>query len=327
MEESIRGCQALLEQQHGLRVSLDEPLSVHTSFGVGGPADLFIEPHTPSALAMAIRVLRANAVPYVVIGKGTNLLAADAGVRGAVVSLHPGLSRVEVKGSRVIAGAGATIGKFCHVAADAGLSGAEFTAGIPGTIGGGLNMNAGANGGSMGDLAMGVTVLDSDGFAQVLTGKDLDWGYRESRVSRESLCVVEATFAMAVSSPERVHQAIYEALQNRCQKQPLGSRSAGSIFKRPPGDYAGRLIEEAGAKGLRVGGAEISRKHANFIVNTGSATAADVIRLIRMVQHTVYDRFGVWLEPEVRIIGELPEELREENRSVCAFGRTGDHNR
>lgn len=323
MEVAFAACQARLERHSGLVVRRDEPLARRTSFGVGGPADLFVEPWTPSALAAALRLLRAEGVPHLVIGKGTNLLATDAGVRGAVVSLYPGLSRLEVHGSRVVATAGVTLGGLCHLAANVGLSGAEFTAGIPGTIGGALSMNAGANGGCIGDLVEAVTVLDRDGVAQTLGRGELHWGYRDSSVARHGLCVVEASFSLTASTPEAVHHRVYDVLQQRCERQPLGARSAGSIFKRPPGDYAGRLLEAAGAKGLRVGGAEISHKHANFIVNTGSATATDILRLIRLAQQTVYDRFGVWLRPEVCVIGELPDDLGDEAIPACA-SRPGD---
>jgi UDP-N-acetylmuramate dehydrogenase len=308
-----------LERQEGLLVRVNEPLSKHTSFGVGGPADLFVEAWEPFAVAVALRTLRSANVPYVLLGKGTNVLVTDAGVRGAVVSLYPGLSHVEVKGTRVIATAGVTLGKLCHVAADMGLSGAEFLAGIPGTVGGALNMNAGANGGCAGDLVAGITVLDAQGAVRTLVCEELEWGYRNSTVAHDGFCVLEATFSLTQSSPDKVHQRVYQALRERCRRQPLGARSAGSIFKRPPGDYAGRLLEEAGAKGLRVGGAEISRKHANFIVNTGSATAADILNLIRLAQKTVYERFGVWLELEVCVVGELPEDMKEEGFPAPPF--------
>jgi len=274
---------------------------------------LYIEPRTPEALAAAVAVLRDCGVPYFFIGRGTNLLVTDEGVRGAVVSLYPGLGYLRVEKTRVVAAAGVPLGKLCHVAAHANLGGAEFAAGIPGSVGGALSMNAGANGGCIGDLIEEVVVLDAEGQIQRRSRGDLQFGYRFSSLTQEGLCCLEATFRLTPSSAQLIHQRMYETIQRRCAKQPLGARSAGSIFKRPPGDYAGRLLEEAGAKGLSVGGAEISHKHANFIINTGSATALDVLRLIRLAQRTVYERFGVWLEPEVRVLGVLPEEFADDN--------------
>lgn len=298
-----------LQRCSGLSVTVGEPLARHTSFGVGGPADIFIEPTKALALAAAIRVLRRCGVPYVIMGRGTNLLVTDAGVRGAVISLSRGLTRLEVVGSKIVASAGATIGRVCHVAADAGLAGIEFAAGIPGTVGGALIMNAGANGGCVGGLVDSVVVLDEEGRCDTLSGSDTEWYYRDSSLRQRHMCVVEATFRLTPASPSAIHRRVYETLQRRCQTQPLGARSAGSIFKRPVGDFAGRLLEAAGTKGMRVGGAEVSRKHANFIINTGTATATDVLRLIHLVRRRVYERFGVWLETEVCIVGELPEEL------------------
>jgi UDP-N-acetylmuramate dehydrogenase len=288
----------------GLQVRRHEPLAEHTSWGVGGPADLYVIPYTGAALASAWRGLQTSGVDYFLLGCGTNLLVSDAGVRGVVVSLYPGLGGVEVVGQRLLAMAGATLGKLCHVAAEAGLSGLECLAGIPGTVGGALYMNAGANGTCVGDLVVAVTVLDERGKRVTLAREELEFGYRSSSFCERRWCVVEAAFGLVPSDARVVHQRIYEVLQRRCERQPLGARSAGSVFKRPPGDYAGRLLEAVGAKGLRVGGAQVSRKHANFILNTGAATAADIVALIRLARRRVYERFGIWLDTEVCLAGE-----------------------
>ncbi len=323
-------CRAVLEElskQEGLRVAAQEPLSRHTSFGVGGPADIYIEPATPQALAAALRLLHHSGIPYIVIGKGTNLLVTDAGVRGAVISLYPSMAQVHFSGRRCRAQAGSTLGKVCHMAADAGLSGMEFTAGIPGTVGGALIMNAGANGGCVADVVVSVTVLDAQINLHTLTKDELSWYYRDSDLRRRGLCVVQAEFELTPSSPAAVHREVYQMLQRRCERHPLGHRSAGSIFKRPSRDYPGRLLELAGAKGLRVGGAEISTKHANFIINTGSATATDVLKLIRRAREMVHDKFGVWLETEVCIIGQLPDELADDpflRQAVTPFCATAE---
>ncbi|MBC7286691.1 MAG: UDP-N-acetylmuramate dehydrogenase [Armatimonadetes bacterium] len=298
-----------LSRLKDLRLSVNEPLSLHTSFGLGGPADLYIEPQTPSALAEVIRIVSAADCPLLVLGRGTNVLVSDEGVRGAVVATHPGLNRIEVHGQRIVAAAGVLLSRLCHVAADAGLSGLEELAGIPGTVGGALCMNAGANGSAISDCLETIAVLDAEGTALSLRREELTFGYRHASISENNWCVVEGTFTLTPSSPAAVHERVYEVLERRCRTQPVGARSAGSIFKRPPGDYAGRLLEAVGAKGLRIGGAQISPKHANFIINCGDARAADVLQLIRESQRRVYERFGILLEPEIRIVGVGVEEF------------------
>lgn len=288
-------------------------MAAHTSFGVGGAAELYLEPRTAAAMVAAVRALRAAEVPTVVLGRGTNVLVSDLGVKGAVVCSYPGLSRVEVAGSRIVAAAGVLLGRLCHSSADAGLSGMECLAGIPGTLGGALFMNAGANGTTIGDLVETATVVGPEGEVCHVRADEICFAYRRSDLGAKGWWVVEATLSLASGCTETVHEQVYGALQQRCAKQPVASPSAGSIFKRPPGDYAGRLVEQVGAKGLRVGGAEISGKHANFIVNVGGATAADVLALIQEAQRRAYEQFGVMLEPEVCMIGEgLGGEVKAE---------------
>jgi UDP-N-acetylmuramate dehydrogenase len=279
-------------------------MAAHTSFGVGGPAELYLEPKTAAAMVAAVRALKAAEVPTVVLGRGTNVLVSDLGVKGAVVCSYPGLSRLEVSGSRVVAAAGVLLGRLCHAAADAGLSGMEAMAGIPGTLGGALFMNAGANGTTIGDLVDSAAVVGPDGETHHVRADEMEFAYRSSNLCEKGWWVLEATLSLASGCADKVHEQVYGALQQRCAKQPVASPSAGSIFKRPPGDYAGRIVEEVGAKGLRVGGAEISGKHANFIVNVGGATAADVLALIHEAQKRAYEQFGLRLEPEVCMVGE-----------------------
>lgn len=304
-----------LEAIGELKVQRDVPMAVHTSLGVGGPADLYVEPAAPGALAAALRMLAGAGVPTVVLGRGTNVIVSDAGVRGAVIATHPGLRKVALTGSHVVAASGVLLGTLVHLAADAGLSGVEALAGIPGTLGGALYMNAGANGACLADVVETVTVLCPEGGVHCLRRDEMTFGYRFSSLREQSLRILEACLRLSVSDPARVHKRMYEIVRNRCQKQPLSARSAGSIFKRPPGDYAGRLLEAAGAKGKRIGDAQFSTKHANFIINLGHATAADVVKLIVWAQNSVYEKFGVWLEPEVCMIGEGMEIL---GRQDCA---------
>lgn len=304
-----------LESVGGLRVRRDVVMATYTSLGVGGPADLYLEPATPGALAAALRMLAGAAVPTVVLGRGTNVIVSDAGVRGALIATHPGLQKLSLTGSRVVAASGVLLGTLVHLAADAGLSGVEGLAGIPGTLGGALYMNAGANGACLADVVETVTVLCPDGSVQCLRRDEMTFGYRFSSLRQQGLCILEASLRLSVSDPARVHKRMYEVVSTRCQKQPLSARSAGSIFKRPPGDYAGRLLEAAGAKGKRIGDAQFSTKHANFIINLGRATAADVVELMSWAQNSVYEKFGVWLEPEVCMIGEGMDGL---GRQDCA---------
>ncbi|MCX7598062.1 MAG: UDP-N-acetylmuramate dehydrogenase [Armatimonadetes bacterium] len=304
-----------LESVGELWVRRDVPMAAHTSLGVGGPAELYVEPATPGALAAALRLLGDAGVPTVVLGRGTNVIVSDAGVRGAVIATHPGLQKLSLAGSRVVAASGALVGTLVHLAADAGLSGVEGLAGIPGTLGGALYMNAGANGTCLADVVETVTVLCPDGSVQSLRRDEITFGYRFSSLRAQRLYVLEASLRLSTSDPARVHKRMYEVVTTRCQKQPLSARSAGSIFKRPPGDYAGRLLEAAGAKGRRIGDAQFSTKHANFIINLGRAAAADVVKLMAWAQQSVYEQFGVWLEPEVCMIGEGMEVL---GRQDCA---------
>lgn len=288
----------------GVEVREHEPMSRHTSFSIGGPADLYAIPHTLDGLRELLRVTTESGLPHCIIGNGSNVLVRDGGLRGVVIQLADNLSAVRRYGCRLIAESGASLGKLCMFAADEGLSGLSFAAGIPGTVGGAVWMNAGANGGEMGDVVREVLAYNWQGEAVVLSHADLGLSYRHSNLQDQALVVAEVTFDLCSGDSAELHGQMCEIVAKRCEKQPVNMPSAGSVFKRPEGDYAGRLIEAVGAKGLREGGAEISPKHAGFIVNLGHATAADVLELVRQVRERVHAEHGVWLETEVRVIGE-----------------------
>ena len=288
----------------GVEVREHELLAPHTSFGIGGPADLYAIPHTLDGLRELLRVTTESGLPHCIIGNGSNVLVRDGGLRGVVIQLADNLSAIRRDGCLLIAQSGASLGKLCMFAADEGLAGLSFASGIPGTVGGAVWMNAGANGGEMGEVVSQVLAYNWQGEAFSLTHADLGFSYRHSALQNQPLVVAEVTFDLCAGDSADLHGQMCAIIEKRCAKQPVNMPSAGSVFKRPEGDYAGRLIEAVGAKGLRVGGAEISPKHAGFIVNLGHATAADVLELIRQVRERVHEAHGVWLETEVRVIGE-----------------------
>lgn len=293
-----------LEAIPDLKVETDIPMSRYTSFGIGGPADVVVTPHTVEALAAAVRALHETGEVPLLIGNGTNLLVLDGGVRGVVIRAANGMSTVRIEGTRVAADSGARLGTLCREAAACGLSGLEWAAGIPGTLGGALVMNAGAHGGEIGPLVRWVRVIHPDGTLEMLDQEHLWFSYRNSCFQGSPLIIAEAGLELTPADPAAIHQTICDTIQTRCDKQPVALPSAGCIFKRPDKDYAGRLVEAVGGKGMRVGGAMVSEKHANFIVNDGGATALDVLRLIRQVKDRVHERFAVELATEVCVVGE-----------------------
>lgn len=295
------------ELADGLELRFNEPLSAHTSLGVGGPADIFAVPHSIEALAWTIRYASERHIPFFVLGEGTNIVVRDGGIRGMVIHIGCNLAEVSRTENTVTAQAGARVAMVCRRCCEWGLSGLEFAAGIPGSIGGALVMNAGAFGGDMADVVAWVLAIDHEGRERRLLPGELDLGYRHSVFMGNGLVIAEAGFTLAPGECRGVRELVYETIEKRCSGQPVAQRSAGSVFKRPEGDYAGRLLEEAGAKGLRVGGAKISEKHANFIVNCAGATAAEVLALIDLVRERVHETSGVWLESEVLVVGEDPE--------------------
>ena len=281
----------------------NEPMFRHTTFKVGGPADVLFLPESEDQLVRALAIARDAGTPCIVIGNGSNLVVRDGGIRGLVIALGEGMAAIVRTGDTLTAWAGASLARVSAYAQTSGLSGLEFASGIPGTLGGGCAMNAGAYGGQLSDALIDARVL-LDGEVKTLTVDDMQMGYRTSLPLREGGIVISARFALTPDDPEAIAARMRELNARRRDKQPLNHPSAGSTFKRPEGYFAGALIEQAGLKGRRVGGAQVSEKHAGFIVNTGGATATDILTLIGVVQDEVLARFGVRLETEVRILGE-----------------------
>ena len=287
----------------GDQILENEPMSRHTTFRVGGPADVMFLPESEEQLMVALQAAKTAGVRAVVIGNGSNLVVKDGGIRGLVIVLGEGMAAVARVENIITAWAGASLARVSAYAQASGLSGLEFASGIPGTLGGGCAMNAGAYGGQLSDVLIDAEVL-LDGEIHTLTREELQMGYRTSLPLREGGIVLSARFALTPDDPEAIAGRMRDLNARRRDKQPLNYPSAGSTFKRPEGYFAGALIEQAGLKGRSVGGAQVSEKHAGFIVNTGGATASDILTLIAVVQDEVQARFGVRLETEVRVLGE-----------------------
>ncbi len=284
-------------------VRADEPMSDHTTFKVGGPADLYVVPESASEVRDVLLACEEAGVDCFVLGRGSDLLVSDEGYRGVIVAVGDGLMGVSVDGTEMTCQAGVDLREASEMACELGLSGLEFACGIPGSVGGACFMNAGAYGGCVADVLKCVRVLAPDGSMDVVEASELDMGYRKSRVASDGLIVLSATFGLERGDPERIRATMDDLMSRREEKQPLDLPSAGSTFKRPEGHFAGKLIMDAGLQGYRVGGAEVSRKHAGFVVNVGGATASDVHAVIEHVQDEVERQFGVRLEPEVRFLG------------------------
>ncbi len=288
------------------RIFKNEPMDKHSSFRTGGCADVLLVPDTEAELLAAMAVIRAHSLPFFVIGRGSNLLVADAGVRGVVVKIAYG--SVSVVGNTIIADAGVSLRQVALAAANAGLGGLEFAAGIPGSLGGGLAMNAGAYGGELGSYIQCVRVLDSTGEVQELSRQQLHFSYRHSAILEHAYIVLSAVFQLPEGNKAESLALIDELAAKRKEKQPLEHPSAGSTFKRPPGQFAGALIEQCGLKGASCCGAQVSPKHAGFIVNTGGAKSSDIYQLMCKVQETVYREKHIRLEAEVQLLGEFPDD-------------------
>jgi len=297
-----------LQKLDDVEVYIDEPIGKHTSLGVGGPADLFVQPHSIDALCEVVRLTSASHARFFVLGEGTNVIIRDGGIRGVVIGICDNLAQFSRDGNYVVAQAGLRVAMLCRQCCDWALSGLEFAAGIPGSIGGALVMNAGAYDGDMNDVVQWVLAIDKSGQRYKLLRDELQMAYRQSVFQHNDMIIAEAGFMLKPDDGKAIRQRMYEYLQRRCEKQPVAQKSAGSVFKRPKADYAGRLLEEAGVKGMQVRGAMISQKHANFIVHSGNGRAQDVLKLIDLVRNRVHDHFGVWLEPEVMIVGEKPSK-------------------
>ncbi len=285
-------------------VRLAEPMSRHTTFRVGGPADVLVTPDR-SALAQVVALCKKEQTPYCIIGNGSNLLVGDGGIRGVVIETKGALDTLRADGERIVAGAGALLSQAASRAASQGLSGMEFAAGIPGTVGGAVVMNAGAYGGEMKDIIESVTVLDQECREKVLSVEELELGYRSSSILKNGYIVLEAVFHLAAGDAAQIKARMQELAGQRMAKQPLEYPSAGSTFKRPEGYFAGKLIMDAGLRGYQVGGAQVAEKHCGFVINRGGATAADIVKLMEDVKCEVERQFHVTLEPEVRMLGEF----------------------
>lgn len=282
----------------------NEPMSRHTTFKTGGSADLMLLPASEDELLEAVKLCSENSLPYLIIGNGSNLLVTDKGIRGVVIKLGRDFAKIDLEGNVISAQAGALLSATANAALKAELSGMEFAAGIPGTVGGAVCMNAGAYGGELKDIIKEVRVLDKDE-VKTLSNTQAGFVYRGSRVMNEGMIVLSAVFELEKGSKEDIRSLMDDYSQRRRSKQPLDKPSAGSTFKRPEGDFAGRLIEAAGLKGCSIGGAKVSDKHCGFIINDGGASSTDILELIDFVRKKVYESSGTMLEPEVRIIGEL----------------------
>lgn len=283
-------------------ILLNEPMSKHTTFKIGGPADLFIEVAT-SEVVQLVNVLRNQQIPFTVIGNGSNLLVSDEGIEGVVISFGKLSSEIIVTDDLITAEAGAMLSTVANTALKNGLTGLEFAAGIPGSVGGAVYMNAGAYGGEIKDVIISATVLTPDYQFVEYTKEDLALSYRHSALMEDGGIVLNMTIQLEKGNPDDIKATMDDFKERRISKQPLNYPSAGSTFKRPEGYFAGKLIEDAGLKGFTVGGAQVSEKHSGFVINIGNATAKDVLKLIQEVDSKVFGQFGVHLEPEVRIIG------------------------
>lgn len=281
-----------------------EPMTKHTSFHIGGPAELMAQPQSEAELQSLLLKAAEAAVPVTLVGNGSNLLVRDKGIRGLVIKLGSMLRDIKVSGNVLTFGSGVSLAQASKKAAELGLSGMEFAVGIPGSIGGAVYMNAGAYDGEMSKVVKSVRVMDAAGEVSELSASELDFGYRHSALQGSSKIVTSVTVELAVGDKQAIAEKMADFSNRRITKQPLELPSAGSMFKRPPGYFAGTLIDQTGLKGYTVGGAQVSTKHAGFVVNIGGATAADVLQLISDVQAKVFAAHGVHLEPEVLVLGE-----------------------
>lgn len=293
---------ALLGEQN---VLTDEPMSNHTTFRIGGAADYFLLPAEGTQIKGIFEICREEGIPCFILGNGSNLLVSDKGYRGAVIQIYRNMNKIETEGTVIRAQAGALLSAIAAEAKNNSLTGFEFAGGIPGTLGGAVTMNAGAYGGEMKDVLKSVTVADGEGNIIKLSVEELNLGYRTSIVKTAGYFVLEAEISLKEGNPEEIKELMRDLTERRTSKQPLEFPSAGSTFKRPEGYFAGKLIMDSGLRGYRVGGAQVSEKHCGFVINAGGATAEDVRTLIQDVQNTVYEKFGVMLEPEVRFLGDF----------------------
>lgn len=295
--------EALQKFVPGENIYLQEPMAGHTTFRIGGPADCFLQIENEEQIKGVQRYLNMVEMPYFVLGNGSNLLVNDGGYRGIILQIGPKMSEIVVEGGRIVAKAGALLSQVARVAMEHGLTGLEFASGIPGTVGGGVMMNAGAYDGEMSQVVTQVRVISRDGETMELDRATMEFGYRTSTIRNNSFIVTEVTFELQKGDRDVIMAKMEELMARRKEKQPLEYPSAGSTFKRPEGHFAGKLITDAGMKGFQIGGARVSDKHCGFVINTGNATARDVRDVISEIQRRVKDKFRVDLEPEVVFLG------------------------
>ena len=286
-------------------VKVNEPMKRHTTFRIGGPADCFLLPSSSEKVKGIIEICKEEALPYFILGNGSNLLVSDDGYRGVIIQLYRNYGEISVEGNMIRANAGALLSQIASAAKNASLTGFEFAGGIPGTLGGAVVMNAGAYGGEMKNVLKEVTVMTGDGEVITLPAEKLEMGYRTSIVKKNSYLVLSAVLVLEEGDQEAIKARMKELTEQRVSKQPLEFPSAGSTFKRPEGYFAGKLIMDAGLRGYQTGGAQVAEKHCGFVINKDNATAADVCRLMKDVQDKVKEQFGVTLEPEVKFLGDF----------------------
>lgn len=284
-------------------VMLNEPMKNHTSFRTGGEADIFVSPDSIKSLKDVIKLFRENDIPFYIFGNGSNMLVSDRGIEGAVIHIGSGFSSIEVKENKITSGAGAILSAVSNAALENSLTGFEFASGIPGSFGGAVFMNAGAYGSEIKNVIKSVLVLNENLELEELSKDRLELGYRSSIFQKNNYIILGGTIELETGNKDNIRSEMNELNAKRREKQPLNFASAGSTFKRPEGYFAGKLIEDSGLKGKKIGGAQVSEKHAGFIVNTGTATTDDIINLMDFCKKTVYEKFGVMIEPEVRITG------------------------
>lgn len=286
-------------------IALAEPMSGHTTFRTGGPADIFIMPKSVEEVKASIEILQKHQIPILVIGNGSNLLVSDKGIRGAVIHIGGRMSEIAVDGETINAQGGVLLSTLSAKAAENSLTGLEFASGIPGSLGGAVTMNAGAYGGEMKDVLVSAEVLTKDLEVKTIPAEDLHLSYRHSVLPEKEFILLNATLCLKKGNLDDIKNRMKELGEQRREKQPLQFPSAGSTFKRPEGYFAGKLIQDADLKGKSIGGAQVSEKHAGFVINKGNATTQDILDLISYCQQTVFDKFGVSLETEVKIVGEF----------------------
>lgn len=302
MNDINQKLKAILPEENIVR---NEPLAKHTTFKIGGPAEYFVTPENEDQLKLVIKVCKESNIPYYIIGKGSNLLVGDKGYKGVIIQIYKNFDWIKIDKNIVTAGAGVMLSRLATQAAEHNLAGLQGECGIPGTLGGAVTMNAGAYGYEIKDYIISATVLNQEGEIFTLNKEELQLSYRTSIVQKNSYIVIEAVFELPYGNKEDILAEITEFNRKRVEKQPLEYPSAGSTFKRPVGYFAGKLIMDSGLAGYRVGDIMISMKHCGFVVNVGNGTASEVRQLIEDVQHIIYEKHQVMLEPEVRIIGEF----------------------